>query len=138
METRNRELTPDLFEPADASARDSERIAGPSIGFWRDSWIRLRKNKAALAGLAVIVALFVMAFVLGPLLSPPSSTAQDIGRRYEASCDTFWFGTDEFGRDMFARLWQATRVSLYIAFLAAFLDLAVGVTHGAGPGRPEE
>ncbi len=134
METRNRELTPDLFEPADASARDSEKIAGPSIGFWRDSWIRLRKNKAALAGLAVIVALFVMAFVLGPLLSPHSSTAQDIGRRYEVSSDTFWFGTDEFGRDMFARLWQATRVSLYIGLLAAALDLVVGVTYGAVSG----
>src|SRR3712207_8551351 len=53
--------------------------------------------------------LFAMAFVLGPLLSPHSSTAQDITRRYEGASGAFWFGTDEFGRDMFARLWQATR-----------------------------
>jgi oligopeptide transport system permease protein len=134
METRNRELTPELFEPVDEAARDSERIAGPSIGFWKDSWIRLKKNRAALAGLAVIVLLFAMAFVLGPLLSPHSSTAQDITRRYEGASGAFWFGTDEFGRDMFARLWQATRVSLYIGLLAAALDLLVGVIYGAVSG----
>jgi oligopeptide transport system permease protein len=134
METRNRELTPELFEPAGADVRDSERIAGPSIGFWKDSWIRLKKNRAALAGLAVIVLLFALAFVFGPLLSPHSSTAQDITRRYEGSSGSFWFGTDEFGRDMFARLWQATRVSLYIGLLAAALDLLVGVVYGAVSG----
>ena len=134
METRNRELTPELFEPVDETLRDSERIAGPSIGFWKDSWIRLKKNRAALAGLAVIVLLFALAFVLGPLLSPHSSTAQDITRRYEGSSGAFWFGTDEFGRDMFARLWQATRVSLYIGLLAAALDLLVGVIYGAVSG----
>ena len=134
METRDRELTPELFEPVDEAVRDSERIAGPSVGFWKDSWIRLKKNRAALAGLAVIVLLFAMAFVLGPLLSPHSSTAQDITRRYEGASGAYWFGTDEFGRDMFSRLWQATRVSLYIGLLAAALDLLVGVVYGAVSG----
>jgi oligopeptide transport system permease protein len=46
----------------------------------------------------------------------------------------FWFGTDKFGRDMWARVWAGTRVSLYIGFLAAFLDLFVGVTFGAVSG----
>lgn len=134
METRNRELTPDLFEPVGATVQDRERIAGPSIGFWKDSWIRLKKNKAALTGLAVIVLLFAMAFVLGPLLSPHSPSAQDIARRYEGTSGAYWFGTDKFGRDMFARLWEATRVSLYIGLLAAALDLLVGVAYGAVSG----
>ena len=81
METRQRELTPDLFEPVSRTDQDSERIAGPSIGFWRDSWIRLKKNKAAVVSLVVIVVLLVMAFILGPLLSPYSSNEQDLGRR---------------------------------------------------------
>ena len=70
METRNREITPELFQPLDEGTRDNERITGPSIGFWRDSWIRLRKNKAALVSLALIVILFAFAFVVGPMLSP--------------------------------------------------------------------
>ncbi len=134
METQRRELTQDLFAPVGAEYHDSERITGPSIGFWKDSWIRLQKNKAALLGLGAIVLLLGMAFVLGPLLTPYSPNGQDLARRYSGPTGEFWFGTDDFGRDMFARLWEGTRVSLYIAFLAAFLDLAVGVTYGAVSG----
>ena len=134
METRQRELTPDLFEPVGANAQDGEKITGPSIGFWKDSWIRLKKNKAAVVGLVVIVLLLVMAFVLGPLLSPFSSNEQDLSRRYTDPSGGFWFGTDKFGRDMFVRVWEGTRVSLYIAFLAAGLDIFLGVTYGAVSG----
>jgi oligopeptide transport system permease protein len=134
METQRREPTQDLFAPVGADYHDSERITGPSIGFWRDSWIRLQKNKAALIGLIAIVVLLALAFVVGPLLTPYSPYEQDLSRRYADPSGSFWFGTDEFGRDMFARLWEGTRVSLYIAFLAAFLDLAVGVTYGAVSG----
>ena len=134
MEIQHRELRPDLFEPVDEDYRDSERIVGPSIGFWRDSWIRLQKNRAALVGLVVIVVLLALAFFLGPLLTPYTPYEQSLERRYSGPSGEFWFGTDEFGRDMFARLWEGTRVSLYIAFLAAFLDLAVGVTYGAVSG----
>lgn len=42
----------------------------------------------------------------------------------------FWMGTDKLGRDQWTRLWEGTRVSLYIAFLAAVIDLVVGVAYG--------
>jgi oligopeptide transport system permease protein len=134
METRHRDLTPDLFESAGVTAQESERIAGPPMGFWRDAWMRLKKNHGALISLAIIVFLFTMAFALGPLLSQHSAYAQDLTRRYGGMSAQFWFGTDEFGRDMWTRVWAGTRVSLYIAFLAAFLDMFVGVTFGAVSG----
>jgi oligopeptide transport system permease protein len=134
METKHRDLTPDLFESIGDTAQESERIAGPPIGFWRDAWIRLKKNRGALISLGVIILLFAMAFVLGPLLSQHSAYGQDLTRRYTGPTSEFWFGTDEFGRDMWARVWAGTRVSLYIAFLAAFLDVFVGVTYGAVSG----
>jgi oligopeptide transport system permease protein len=134
METRHRDLTPDLFETTGVAAEESERIAGPPIGFWRDAWIRLKKNRGALVSLAIIIFLFAMAFVIGPLLSQHSAYAQDLTRRYSGTSAQFWFGTDEFGRDMWTRVWAGTRVSLYIAFLAAFLDVFVGVTFGAVSG----
>jgi oligopeptide transport system permease protein len=134
MDTSHRELTPDLFESTGATAQESERIAGPPVGFWKDAWIRLKKNRGALISLAIIVLLFAMAFVLGPLLSKYSPYAQDLTRRYTGASAQFWFGTDEFGRDMWSRVWAGTRVSLYIAFLAAFLDVFVGVTFGAVSG----
>ena len=92
METRNRELTPDLFRALDESSRDNERIAGPSIGFWRDSWQRLKKNRAALVSLALIVILFAFAFVIGPLLTPFSPSDQDLTRRYSGPSGEYWFG----------------------------------------------
>lgn len=134
METKRRDLTRDLFERLDVAREEGERIAGPPVGFWKDSWIRLKKNRGALVSLAIIVGLFAMAFVVGPLLASHSPHAQDLARRFEGPSASFWFGTDEFGRDMWSRVWAGTRVSLYIAFLAALLDMFVGVTYGAVSG----
>jgi oligopeptide transport system permease protein len=133
METRRAELTADLFERLEVGTQDSERIVGPPVGFWRDSWNRLKKNRGALVGLAVIVVVIVIAY-LGPLVSPYTPYGQDLSRRFADPSSQFWFGTDEFGRDMWNRVWIGTRVSLYIGFLAAFLDLAVGVAYGAISG----
>ena len=134
METQRRDLTPDLFESLEVGEQEAERIAGPPVGFWKDSWIRLRRNRGAVISLAVVVILFAMAFVVGPLSSSHSPYAQDLARRFTEPSGNFWFGTDEFGRDMWTRVWAGTRVSLYIAFLAALLDMFVGVTFGAVSG----
>src|SRR5699024_12351399 len=44
--------------------------------------------------------------------------------------ESYWLGTDQFGRDIWTRVWAGTRISLYIAFLAATLDLVIGVVYG--------
>ena len=68
METRYRELDPSLFESADIDAYEGERIAGPPVGFWKDAWIRLKKNRGALVSLAVLVSVFATAFVILSLI----------------------------------------------------------------------
>jgi oligopeptide transport system permease protein len=133
METSQRQLTPELFQPVGEDYRDNERIAGPSIGFWRDSWQRFRKNRAALVGLVVIVALVVVAYV-APLFVPYSPYGQNITNAYQGTSEQHLMGTDKFGRDMFVRVWEGMRVSLYIALLAALFDLAIGVPFGAISG----
>ena len=82
METRHRELDPSLFESVDIDIREGERIAGPPIGFWKDSWIRLKKNRGALISLGILILIFALAFVIGPLISSHSPYAQGLGRRY--------------------------------------------------------
>ena len=133
METGQRQLTPELFQPVGEDFKDNERIAGPSIGFWRDSWQRFKKNRASLIGLVVILALVVTAYV-APLLVPYSPYAQDMTKGYLGTSAEHLMGTDKFGRDMFVRVWEGMRVSLYIALLAAFFDLAIGVPFGAVSG----
>jgi oligopeptide transport system permease protein len=46
----------------------------------------------------------------------------------------YWLGTDQLGRDQWTRLWEGTRVSLIIAFVAALLDLVIGVAYGGISG----
>ena len=133
METRDTRivLTPELFGPAEVDAQEAERITGPSIGFWGDAWRRLKKNRAALVSAALILIVIALAF-LGPYLTPYTAFGQNLDRQFRAPTLTgFWFGTDEFGRSMFDRVWQGTQVSLYIAFLATVLDLGIGMFYGA-------
>jgi oligopeptide transport system permease protein len=134
METRHRELDPDLFRSADIDAQEGEIIAGPPVGFWKDAWRRLKKNRGALISLAILVAVFAVAFVIGPLVSPHSPYEQGMSQRYLGPTSDYWFGTDKFGRDMWTRVWAGTRVSLYIGLLAALLDIFVGVAYGAFSG----
>src|ERR687897_2627659 len=67
-------------------------------------------------------------------LFEPIGTATQAAERIAGPSFEFWFGTDDFGRDMWSRVWAGTQVSLYIGFLAAFLDLVVGVAYGAISG----
>jgi len=134
METRHRELDPGLFRSLDFDAQEGERIAGPPVGFWKDAWRRLKKNRGALVSLCILIAVFAMAFVIGPLLATQSPFTQSLSDRYLGPTAEYWFGTDKFGRDMWTRVWAGTRVSLYIGVLAACVDLFVGVVYGAASG----
>ncbi len=136
METSNRQvtLTPDLFEPVERSADEAERISGPPIGFWGDAWRRLKRNRIAVGSGGIIVLVLVLAFT-GPWLTPYTPFEQVLERQYrEPSLSGFWFGTDEFGRSMFDRVWFGTRVSLYIAALVTIMDIIVGMSYGAISG----
>ncbi|QAS51623.1 oligopeptide ABC transporter permease [Halobacillus litoralis] len=194
----NNKPSKDLFVPVDMSSNDSEKIARPSLSFWQDSFIRLRKNVGAMIGLAVLIVLVVMA-AFGPYMNEYGQFEQDLSRakmppkvealswlgmdgtltsvqtadslekaeqnalmrfnnqeeyiktevlndgsngepaKVEATYDAygaknmeenFWFGTDGLGRDLWTRTWMGTRVSLYIAVLAAAIDMLFGVAYG--------
>ncbi len=133
MEMRRPELTPNLFEPLESGVQGNERNASPQVGLWRESWIRLKKNRGALVGLITIVVLIILA-ATGPLITQYGPYDQDLSRRFIGPSAEHWFGTDKFGRDLWNRVWTGTRVSLYIAFLAAFLDLVIGVAYGVISG----
>ena len=119
METRHRDLDPDLFQSAQIDTQEGEKIAGPPVGFWKDAWRRLKKNRGAVISLVILIAVFAMAFVIGPLLALHSPFEQNMSQRYLGPTRDYWFGTDKFGRDMWTRVWAGTRVSLYIGLLAA-------------------
>jgi peptide/nickel transport system permease protein len=96
-------------------------------------WLRLRANPLALLGLAILLALIVVA-ILAPVIAPIGYNDQSLVRRLQPPSAEHWFGTDELGRDVFSRIVWGSRITLYIsslvAVIAAPIGLAVGTTAG--------
>lgn len=79
------------------------------------------------------MAVVVLA-AIGPLLAPRPYTALDLTREFLPPGAGHWFGTDQLGRDVWARTWVGARVSLAIGAGAAALDLGVGALYGGVAG----
>lgn len=82
-----------------------------------------------------VVALFVLAAILAPLISPYDPSAQNLLGRMKAPGTTsrafhYLLGSDELGRDLLTRLIHGARVSLAVAFASAILSGTVGVMLG--------
>lgn len=150
-------LTEDLFQLDSIDSKEKEQISRPSLTFWQDARRRLFKNKGAVLGLVILVCIVLMA-IFAPMFSkfkfdqqnlyhskvPPKmpvvsslgimdgKTSLDGTDVYAERniTDNYLFGTDALGRDIWTRVWTGTRVSLYIALIAACFDLIIGVTYG--------
>lgn len=121
----------ELFRPrVKTPPRGDTRVA---VSRGREIARRLRQNRLALAGFWIIVGLIAMA-VVGPFLVPYAYDEQNLLESNEPPSARHWFGTDDFGRDVFARTWTGARISLFVGFTAAFLDLAIGVVYGGISG----
>jgi peptide/nickel transport system permease protein len=96
---------------------------------WRRALRRLVRGRAALAGMAIVV-LFVGLALLAPLVSPYDPLATDWLQVRKAPSASHWFGTDEIGRDVLARIIWGGRASLLAGIVSVSLALAVGVPLG--------
>ena len=98
-----------------------------------DIWKRLRKNKLAVLGLIIIVIIFLVA-IFANFIAPYSFDQQDLLSCFQGPSAQHWFGTDEFGRDIFSRVVYGTRISLLIGFVAVAIAMVIGVLLGAFSG----
>ena len=89
----------------------------------------LKKNKVALlAGIILLVLIFFIIF--GPAISGYGYEKIDSGAINQGPSAAHWFGTDDLGRDLFARVWQAGRVSLLIGITGALVASLIGSIYG--------
>ena len=109
----------------------AEAEQGSSL--WHDAWLRLRKNKMAVFGLAVLVALVIMA-ILTPWIAPYSYQTQNLDLGASPPSAQHWLGTDIFGRDLLTQIMYGGRISLAVGFVATSVALLIGVTWGAVAG----
>ena len=96
-------------------------------------WLSLVANPLALLGLMVIVLLVGLA-TLAPVLTVHDPLAQDLTMALKAPSFLHWFGTDEFGRDVYARLIYGARTTLYISILVTVIVAPIGFVIGATAG----
>lgn len=98
-------------------------------------WRRLRKNKMAMLGLVILVMLALTAIFADVIADYDTKViAQDIKNRLQGPSMEHWCGTDEFGRDIFARLVHGSRVSLVVGLISVSISLLMGGALGAIAG----
>ncbi|MEP7148366.1 MAG: ABC transporter permease [Acidobacteriota bacterium] len=119
----------------------TEQIKGTSL--WRDAWRRLLKNRLAVFGM-IVLALMILLVAIGPIVIrlttgitadyvPSQVDEGDLVHSFPPSLQ-HPMGTDEAGRDLFARVLQGGRISLMVGLISTLVSLLVGVSYGAIAG----
>ncbi len=103
------------------------------VSLWLDAWRRLRRNRLAVAGGALLALVAVLA-VTGPWCVPYAYDAQDTALGAVSPSMRHWLGTDPLGRDLLTRLLHGGRVSLGVGLAATAVSLLIGVFYGALSG----
>ena len=109
----------------------SESRDGSSL--WKDAWVRLRTNRLATLSLYFFILVSSLT-VVGPEIISTSYEEQDLNNTFASPGSTHFFGTDNLGRDLFARVLHGGRISLAVGFLATAVSLVIGVAYGMTSG----
>jgi peptide/nickel transport system permease protein len=106
-------------------------------GLWREAGRRLRHNKAALAGFALVGSLVTIA-IFAPVIAPHSPRDIDLAAVTNGCCpgpsSAHWLGVDQLGRDEFSRILYGARYSLIIGLVAVSAGLSIGLLLGSLAG----
>ena len=132
-------LTPERFVPHTFDAKDAEAVGYSNYSYWRCTFQAFWKNKMARILLIALIALLIFT-VVQPYL-PGQKDPNEIFNTYDkygkatpmknkAPSEEYWFGTDNVGHDLWARIWAGTRTSLLLAFIVASVNCVVGITVG--------
>jgi oligopeptide transport system permease protein len=115
-----------IVEPAAAGVRPAS--------LWGDAWRRLRRNRAAVASAAFLAWLSITVALAPWLPGMQDPTAQDLRLGATPPTAAHWFGTDDLGRDSFARVVYGGRISMLVGLVGTLVSLVIGVTWGAVAG----
>ena len=145
---------PDPVEHTAVAEQEYQAPEAPRRTRLQEAWDRLSENRLALAGLAVFVVFFAVAVAglvltsgVDPVLDPAQIRLQEklrppLSRPHTAlltaeeipSLGVYLFGTDDLGRDVFARMLQGSWVSLTVGFVAVGISVLLGILMGGIAG----
>ena len=135
-----------MTDPVTPSGTDAAVVTGPGpVGAteamavpvvrsqWRDVWDQFRTHKGALIGAGVFLAICLVV-LLGPLVWELDPTKTDIRGKNQGSSLAHPMGTDQLGRDIFARMMMGGRISLAVGLTAMALSMLLGTLIGVVAG----
>ncbi|HLO11788.1 MAG TPA: nickel transporter permease [Pseudoneobacillus sp.] len=102
-----------------------EELAPP----WKEAWQTFCKNRLALVGLGIVI-FFILLAIIAPWIAPYSFKEQNLVERFLAPSSKHWFGTDDFGRDIFSRIVYGARISLWVGFFSVLGSVVFGTILG--------
>lgn len=104
-------------------------------GLWREAWIRMRRNRSSIVGMILIGIIILLAVFANVIADYKTVVIKiDMANRLAPPSAKHIFGTDELGRDLFARIIHGARISLSIGFIAELVTLALGMLFGSISG----
>lgn len=107
--------------------------SNPRVEAFKTFSKRLLKNKAAVVG-GLIILFIIIVGIIGPLFMKTDPNAQDLINKLQPPSKEHWFGTDNFGRDIFTRIIFGTQLTLKVGFLSVFIGGVAGVVLGIVAG----
>ncbi|HWP51476.1 MAG TPA: ABC transporter permease [Clostridia bacterium] len=112
-----------------------ENLKKRKRGQLTEIWRRMRRNKLAMIGLVIVIILIFIAVFADQIADYNTVVIkQNVVNRLQGPSAQHWCGTDEFGRDIFARLVHGARISLLVGVVAVCIALITGGTLGAIAG----
>ena len=99
---------------------------------WSDAYLRLRKNKLALVSFWFVILMLALCFVAAWFCPNPDQI--DLENKFSGSSISHLLGTDQLGRDIFARTHFGGQISLLVGFVATTLAIGIGIVIGAASG----
>lgn len=101
----------------------------------REIWRRFKKNKAAMLGLGIFSVMVLLAVFADVICDYDTQViAQDVANRLKAPSSAHWFGTDAYGRDIFARVVHGARISIIIGLAATVGSVCISGILGSIAG----
>ena len=113
---------------------DLDQVTVRPASLWSDAWRKMRTNRFAVIGLAILVALIIIA-VFAPFIAPYDPTEMDLRNALQpVGSPGHILGTDELGRDTLSRLIFGSRISLSVGIIVVIIAGTIGVVLGAISG----
>nr|WP_236634875.1 ABC transporter permease [Alteribacter lacisalsi] len=118
---------------AETTPNQPVKPPSPFVENFKTVFKKLKRNKAAMIG-GYMIIFFILVSIFGPMLTVHPVTTPDLTNRFASPSAEHWFGTDNFGRDIFTRIVHGMSITLMIGFMSvaigAFFGVLIGVISG--------